>query len=163
MHVVVDTNVLVVANGIPSQASPQCIINCSQRLSKIQTEDIVVLDDHWLILKEYMNNVSHTGQPGVGDAFLKWVLTNQANTKYCEQVPITAQGGDHFKEFPTDTALAGFDPSDRKFVAVALSHSRNPPIFNAVDSDWRNFREALSNCGVCIEFLCPELLARQRS
>ncbi|GIV75830.1 MAG: hypothetical protein KatS3mg050_0224 [Litorilinea sp.] len=46
--------------------------------------------------------------------------------------------------------------SVRKFVAVALVHGGNPPILNAVDSDWWDYREPLTAAGVRIEFLCPE-------
>ena len=50
----------------------------------------------------------------------------------------------NFVEFPLDTELAGFDRSDRKFVAVALVSGSAPDGFmNAVDSDWAElFRRA---------------------
>lgn len=72
MYVIVDTNRPVVANGRSSQASPQCAIDCVRRLREIQQGQILVLDDGWLIVKEYMKNFSSTGQPGV-------VLTNIGN------------------------------------------------------------------------------------
>jgi hypothetical protein len=31
--------------------------------------------------------------------------------------------------------MAKFDPSDRKWVAVALAHGKSVPIYHAVDSD----------------------------
>lgn len=159
MHVIIDTNVLIVANDRNcEQATRPCILNCIRRLEQIRQHGIVVIDKQWRILKEYKDNVHETGQPGVGDAFLKWVLINQANTRYCEQVPITPTADGSFTEFPNDSALAGFDLSDRKFVAVALVHEAKPPILNAVDTDWRNFQEPLKQAGVMVEFLCPELL-----
>lgn len=97
------------------------------------------------------------GQPGEGDAFLKWVLTNQANPQRCEHVHINpTENGNNFAEFPEDPDLKAFDPSDRKFVAVALSHPDSPPILNAVDSDWWLFRDAFTRNGVHVEFLCPQ-------
>jgi hypothetical protein len=106
MHVVIDTNVLVVANGRNcEQASPDCILACASRLNQIKQHGIVVLDSQWLILKQYMDNAYSIGQPGIGDAFLRWVLTNQANPKHCETVNITSTGQDNFAEFPQDPSL----------------------------------------------------------
>lgn len=155
MHVIVDTNVLNVANNKSHQAPPQCVINCISKLDDIKKGQILVIDDKWRILNEYKKKVSSLGQPGMGDAFLKWVLTNQGNPNHCEQVSITEISTNEFAEFPTDPSLKGFDLSDRKFVAVALVHPTHPPITNAVDSDWRNFQLALETNGVQIDFLCP--------
>lgn len=159
-YFVVDTNVPIVANGKSNQASSACVLNCAKKLKEIREQHIIVLDDTWLIINEYKNKLSHTGQPGVGDAFLKWVLTNQANPQRCQKVKITPTAENSFEEFPEDESLAKFDKSDRKFVAVALSHPEKPPILNAVDSDWKNFEIALTNIGITIIFLCPELTTR---
>lgn len=156
MYVIVDTNVLVVANRRTPQASPQCILNCIQSLEEIRQGKILVLDDRWLMVKEYMKNVSSSGQPGIGDAFLKWILTNQGNPKRCQLVRITEVSENNFLEFPKDAALEGFDLSDRKFVAVALVHPEKPPILNAVDSDWKNLENQLARHGIKIDFLCPD-------
>jgi hypothetical protein len=160
MLLIVDTNVPIVANRKSSQASPQCVRACVKKIQEIQTQHTLLFDDCWLILKEYQNKLSSKGQPGVGDAFLKWVLTNQRNPQRCQFFKITPMPEESFEEFPKDASLAGFDVSDRKFVALALAHPDKPPILNAVDSDWRNFETALNQFGVKVEFLCPELTAR---
>ena len=105
-----------------------------------------------------MRNLSLSGQPGVGDAFLKWVWQNQANASTCEMIVIHPRGtsGEDYEEFPDDPALARFDRSDRKFVAVALGSNLNPDILNAVDRDWWDFRVSLEAHGVRITFLCHE-------
>lgn len=112
------------------------------------------------ILREYTRQLRSEGQPGVGDAFLKWVLTNQANPLRCRHVPITLapdrEDENDFVEFPIDPRLAGFDRSDRKFVAVARSHPEHPPILNAVDTDWRDYHEILAEHQVAVAFLCPD-------
>ncbi len=117
----------------------------------------LVLDDKWLILKEYMANLRPSGQPGSGDAFLKWVLTNHTNPDRCEFVSITPTGGASadFEEFPRRPGLAGFHGDDRKFVAVAMAHPEHPPILQAVDAEWWNLRDEFSAAGVAVEFLCP--------
>ncbi len=161
MIAIVDTNVPVVANGRSEQVSIECVLACARQLQQIRTEGRLVLDDQWHILREYMANLHPRRQPGVGDAFLKWVLNNIANPMCVETVPITPCNPDdldgaNFQEFPNDPALAKFDPSDRKFVAVAVAHPRHPRIMNATDRDWWAFKDTLRAHGVEVEFLCDE-------
>jgi predicted nucleic acid-binding protein len=161
MKAIVDTNVLIAANARDCpQADLACIADCAKFLRQIQDGDdsILVLDSAWNIIKEYKNKVSQSGQPGPGDAFLKWVLVNYANRQRCELIKITSVAENQFAEFPNDPELAKFDPSDRKFVAVALTHPDRPPIYNAVDSDWKIYESELKNYGIQIEFLCPDCL-----
>lgn len=161
MRFLVDTNVPKAANGEATpQASLTCIGTCVAKLWEIQQHHTLVIDDHWLILKEYMGQLQSSGQPGVGDAFLKWVLTNRANPDRCEYVSITPiEDATNFLEFPVDTALASFDRSDRKFVAVALSHAEPPiPILNAVDGGWWKHRDALKANNIEVHFLCPDAM-----
>jgi hypothetical protein len=42
----------------------------------------------------------------------------------------------NFEQFPDVPELAGFDPSDRKCVAVAFASQHRPEILNAIDTDW---------------------------
>lgn len=160
----IDTNVGVVANEGHPEASPECVTACTNFLENIvKGEALVVIDAGWEILEEYLRHMSSSGQPGPGDAFLKWLLNNQANPERCEQVWIdpVIDPEDHrgYDQFPDHPDLASFDPSDRKFVAVALASPNRPPIANAVDSDWWKAREALERVGVKIEFLCGDQVA----
>jgi hypothetical protein len=164
MRCIVDTNVPIVANGRGEKpaASSACMVQCAQRLGELTQSQILVLDDQWHILREYMKQLNQSGQPGVGDAFIKWVLTNLTNATRIEMVSITKRAGsddpDDFAEFPDDPNLATFDRSDRKFVAVAVAHPNHPPILNGVDSDWWHYRAALRSHGVVVEFLCPDAM-----
>ncbi len=155
---VVDTNVLVVANGKTEQASPDCIRECVNALERIQKKGRLVLDDAMLIFQEYRPYGSFSGQPGVGHAFFKWAHNNRYNDHRCELVTLHPRGttGQDFEEFPDDPDLKGFGPDDRKFVAVARASKHAPRILNAVDSDWWDYREPLKRHGVKIVFLCPE-------
>ncbi len=155
-HAIVDTNVPLVANGHADQASPPCAVACRQLIAEFSADKrVLVLDNAWQIIQEYKHRLNQAGQPGIGDAFLKWVLVNYTNPRRCEQVPITrtADGRD-FAEFPDDPALAHFDHADRKFVAVSRAHPAHPPIFNAVDTDWLHYQDALAAHGVILEQLC---------
>ncbi len=161
MMVVVDTNVAVTANGrsLPNGVSASCVAACARRLQTIRQNGVVVLDDGWRILREYKANIAESGQPGVGDAWLKWLLTNLANPQRCQIVKITpVDAPQMFAEFPADPALEHFDSSDRKFVAVSRAHPARPAVLNATDSDWQIQRRALARHGVTVEFLCPDFL-----
>lgn len=126
MKHVVDTNVLVVAEGAAPQASRECLSRCAQRLRRFtRDEDILVLDEAREILREYQRAVPQTGQPGVGRAFLKWVLTNWANPGRCELVAVERHAA-QYAAFPSDPGLSGFHDDDHVFVALALSHRERP-------------------------------------
>lgn len=157
--VVIDTNVLVAANGKSDQAGPDCVLACVSALEEAKMSKLILVDSEMRIFDEYRRHACYSGRPGLGDAFFKWLWNNQANLHHCEQVEINPKVNDphEFEEFPNDLMLAGFDRSDRKFVAVALASGKNPSIFNATDSDWWHFRVELESIGLRIEFLCPEL------
>lgn len=156
---VIDTNVLIVANEKAEHASLDCLAHCISALEEAR-QQIVVIDDGFRIFKEYQHQVSPSGQPGVGDAFLLWLLQNWANPAHCETVTLTPNDQNSFEEFPDDPELAAFDPSDHKFVAVANASISTPEILNAVDSDWWHFRHVLARNGVVIRFICPDQEAK---
>jgi hypothetical protein len=159
--VVVDTNVPIVANGKTEQAPLGCVERCIERLALLRKKERLLLDNDMWILREYLDHLSPSGQPGPGDLFMKWVWTHQANTKHCMQIPITPETEPgSFQEFPEDPELKGFDPSDRKFVAVALASGFDPTILNASDTDWWEYRKPLERNNVRIDFLCPELMIK---
>jgi hypothetical protein len=135
---VVDTNVLAVANRKAPQASPLCVKVCADYLRSIERGHLLVLDDGWRIIREYERLASSTGQPGLGDRFLKWVLRNLTNSCRCERVSLTLRSddADDFEQFPDDPDLVGFDRADRKFAAVARTSLQSPIVLNATDSDW---------------------------
>jgi len=161
MHYLIDTNVPLAANG-KSDAGPACVLAAVQRLISLQADEKLVLDTSFLILKEYQNKLSPTGQPGVGDAFLLWAWRNHTNPRHCELITLEVAEDNSFLAFPTDPALMAFDPADRKFVAAALTHEANPPVVNATDKDWHEHHAALTSNGVRVEFLCPEEMTRPR-
>lgn len=161
MRYLIDTNVPLAANGA-SDAQPQCMLAAVQRLRQLQQQEILILDDTFLILKEYQNKLSPSGQPGVGDAFLLWAWRNHTNPQRCELITLEPDVDKDFTAFPDDPELASFDPSDRKFVAAALTHPERPVIVNATDTDWHKDLAALERNGVRVEFICPEEMARVR-
>lgn len=161
---VVDVNVAIVANGHSSpQADAKCETACIDILMHVQKIGLVIIDDRMRILNEYRRHLSPSGQPGLGDSFMKWLCEIQANDKYCKRISITPRSDnpndpEDYLEFPDDPALEDFDPSDRKYAAVALASGLDPEILNAVDTDWWEFKDVLESHKVRINFLCPHCM-----
>lgn len=153
---VIDTNVLLVANGSHPDVSEQCRLTCIERLIAHRKSGVVVIDDAYRILGEYLNKTRPNQPKGVGDAFLKWLLQNQRNIKHVHQVQLTEVAPDQFSEFPDQALQPAFDPPDRKFAAVANAHLEKPSVWQAADCKWLNWWQALLAQGVVVEFLCPE-------
>lgn len=153
---VIDTNVLLVANGSHQGVSPACQIECVKRLLAQQQSGVTVIDDSYRILSEYQNKTSPNQPKGVGDAFLKWLLQNQNNVERVHQVSITEIAPDMFQEFPDAQLQPKFDAPDRKFAAVAHAHPENPPVWQAADCKWIDWWPRLHNGGVGTKFLCPD-------
>lgn len=152
--VVIDTNVILVANNAHAEASPECVLECVTRLQEIMATGSIAIDDAYRILGEYQNKTSPRKGKGVGDVFLKWVLSKKADCKKVHQVALTEVNEHQFSEFPDPVLEALFDPPDRKFVAVAHAHSDKPPVWQAVDSKWVDWWPALKQHGIAVEFLC---------
>jgi hypothetical protein len=154
--VVIDTNVLLVANGKHANVSHECRTECVKQLLTQRKTGLVVIDDGYRILSEYRKKTSPNQPKGVGDAFLKWLLQNQANPTHVNQVHITELAPNIFAEFPDEALQPQFDADDRKFIAVANAHANKPPVLQAADSKWLGWSSALSKKGVHVRFLCPE-------
>lgn len=163
MRYLIDTNVAIVANG-KSTANPACVLKAIERLERLIAGEIIILDDAEHIVSEYRRHLSPSGQPGTGDQFYRWLYEQAAyNPQHCEKVTLGLDDDGNFAAFPKAVELAKFDPSDRMFVAAALTHPARPPVVNAADKDWHEHCEALHAHGVEIEFLCPEEMTRPRN
>jgi hypothetical protein len=154
--VVIDTNVLLVANGQHQDISLDCEDQCIHLLTRLQKHGVTVIDDDFRILGEYQHKTSLNPPKGVGDVFLKFLLREQGNPKHVEQVTITEVSYDVFGEFPDDDLQPQFDAPDRKFAAVANAHHDKPPILQAADCKWLDWWPTLNQYGVQVQFVCPE-------
>jgi len=158
--VVVDTNVATTANGYNDDVPVDCVAASARALKHVMDRGHVYLDDGGAIVAEYRRNLSAKGQPGPGDAFLKWLLTHEWGGRCVTRVVIAPRGadGDDYEELPTPPPGVTYDRSDRKFLAVACAHPGRPPILQSFDSKWWGWRTALDEIGVTIHFLCPEAI-----
>jgi hypothetical protein len=160
MHVVVDTNVILVANGSHADVSPECIIECVDRLANLMKNGKVVIDDAHRILNEYQNKTTPIKNKRPGDVFVMWLLRNAANTKHVERVTLTEPAPDEFDDFPDQTLQPAVDAPDRKFLATAGAHPQRPEVWQATDSKWLDWWQPLKAAGVTVEFLCGDDVCR---
>jgi hypothetical protein len=150
----VDTNVATIANGKSYQAEDELVEKCIDALMEIATEGGLVIDSEDRIFDEYRRNLSLSGQPGTGDAFMKWVHDYRWQPRLCEMRDVHCLSEDEqiFVEFPATDELREFDRSDRKFVAVANA-GKPRPILQAVDFKWWGWKDALAKAGITVHFI----------
>jgi hypothetical protein len=158
LRCVVDTNVATTANGANAATSPECMAASARALHAVMKSGHVFIDQGGLIMQEYRANLRARGQPGPGDAFLKWMLDHEWGEQRVTRVPLNPKADDpeDFHEIPPPPQGTSYDRSDRKFLAVAAAHLEHPPILQSFDSKWWGWRQALAQAGVTIHFLCEE-------
>ncbi|MCV3300032.1 hypothetical protein [Pantoea ananatis] len=146
-------NLAVVGAGVTLE-NYNCVMSCISLLEKItSTKDKgLVLDALDEIFNEYRGQLNLGGAPGQGDAFMKWLHDNRWNFPEEDRVNITKHN-DTYVEFPEHQGLENFDISDRKFVAVSNAHPNKPCIYQAVDSKWWGWKNALAEVGIEVHFM----------
>ena len=154
---VVGSDVAIAANGgSKNTASCRCRRICLDALEHLVTEGTVAFDDQEDMLKEYRKHLSLAGAPGVGEMFFKHLSDNQwtrspCGSGSCWRIPPVMTGeGSRFKGLPPNA----FDPSDRKFLAVAVV--AKAVVLNATDSDWEEHAPFTEDLGVVANQLCPD-------
>ena len=148
MRNVIDTNVLIAANGRSNtHASVRVELESARFLAAIIQGDGTVLEDSSsYVFDEYKRYMQFSGQPGIGDKFFRWFLTNRYSSHRVESVPLEP-------DRPVSTylpdELRAFDPSDHKWIAIYLE-GHGDRIVNATDSDWAEAADALAKHGVSV-------------
>ncbi|MGA9739072.1 hypothetical protein [Candidatus Binatus sp.] len=165
---IVDENVAIVANDFAKitskqqpmapQADDRCRLESVRILRRIKDKGIAVIDDSGEVMLRYRKYLSHSGQPGVGDAFFKHLVESSYNARRVRQVHLPKTANGEFKHFPADPELRSFDPDDRIYVALAKASAVKASIVNSVDSDYRQHAAALQRNSVVVEELCPHCL-----
>lgn len=152
---VVDTNVPIVANGRPDTndvriPAIECRIAAVRFLQELVLKGRLVLDLAGEIQAEYSRYLSPSGQPGVGDRFYQIVLHSAPHLVDRVDLPRRADG--EYDSLPQSLIDAGFDPSDRKFAAMA--RQENIPVYNSTDSDWIEANAVLVSEAIEVRQLC---------
>ena len=155
---VVDTNVAIVASRRGIHADERCQLACVEKLESVVAQDVVAIDDGLAILAEYGRYLQPSGMPGTGDMFYKHVLNFLHRPGRVRMVAVTPSKdpGRGFEELPENT----FDPSDRKFLAVAVV--AKAVVLNATDSDWGEHEALMDRLGVEVSQLCPQHASKAR-
>lgn len=163
LRCVVDTNVATTANGSNAGAPLDCVAASASALAAVMKTGHVFVDDGGRIVKEYRANLRAKGEPGAGDAFVKWLLTHEWGEQRVTRVPITAKADDDedFEELGQPPAGTVYDRSDRKFLAVAAASPEHPPVLQSFDSKWWGWKSALESVGVRLHFLCSAAIAQK--
>ena len=152
---VVDTNVAIVANGRPDPddlrpPSVSCQKAAVTFLIDLERNGTVLLDVEGAIQREYHRHLEPSGQPGIGDRFYQEVL--RSSPRLVERVDLPKLPDGEYENLPRPLIDSGFDPSDRKF--AALANRESVPVFNAIDSDWIEHAAILAIAEIQVENLC---------
>lgn len=152
---VVDTNVPIVANG-PRDANDRhrpavdCRIAAVTFLREVLNSGTVLVDLAGDIQAEYRKHLRPSGQPGVGDRFYLEVLRS-APRRIC-RIDLPRRPDGEYLDLPEALIASDFDPSDRKF--AALAKRAHAPVVNATDSDWLEHIAILNESGIKVRFVC---------
>lgn len=158
---VVDENVLVVANDLtlvslnrPVRcvgASDECRINCVRALEELIEGGGLILDDRSEYLEKYAAHANFSGQPGIGDAFMRLVYERGYDPGWATRVVIRNEAGYIIPQIFMD---CGFHDDDFLWVAGAFNAPEEAEILNACDSDYFEHAADLAALPVSVRELC---------
>jgi len=157
---IVDTNVWLVASG-HSNAGPGCREKCLSWFKNFELSREKLLIDR----ASFFAHTEQEGRTVLGELKHKLREGSYAldlyNNHFLKHFLIEAIGleyKDGGAVLPDHVKLPGFEPADRKWVALHLKHPDRPPIHNAFDTDWLKSEKDLLAAGVEVVHLCrPEL------
>lgn len=157
---VVDTNVLVAANGRATHVEASCQLRCVVALERLSREKVVCVDDKGLIMREYESSTRQKGQIRPGTAFFKHIWQKMGDTSSVRliQVELVDKDDPEGRDFRDPVLPPNNLKKDAKFLAVAVK--ANATILNATDSDWAEHRELTDQLGVAVRQLCPQHATR---
>lgn len=152
--VVVDTNVLAVAEGLHDQATEECRAACLQIASKIQAGLPITVDAGDLILMEYIKTLKESDTAGIGKKLAHYLFRRRHDPQVCRRVTLTPADEIHgsFDEIPA--TLRNFDVDDHVFIAVAAAEGSRTQIFQALDKEWWDRKQDFVDSGIDVQFLC---------
>ncbi len=153
-EVIVDTNVAVVANGQNDDVVGSCRDACTRFIAEIPHGRVVLIDSADEIRAEYARAVGMGRPYQLGAQFLLYVLRYQHDSRHVRRIDLPKRPDGGFADFPDTPDLATFDPSDRKF--AALARQTGVAVANATDSDWADHIASLNAHGVAVAFLCGD-------
>ena len=151
MTKVVDTNVPLVVK-MPVGHARALVDACEELIEQILESRLsVVTDADGEIVAEYLHQLSLSGRPSLGDAFVKYVHDYRFSWPDDQRPDIQSDSSvpNRYKVLNDDDA--DIDPSDRKFVAAAKVAGVS--VHQATDTKWLNWGPVLGRHGVLVEFV----------
>ncbi len=152
---VVDTNVWANIDKLPPENAIEanCILAClkwSKAFINGGDDYQLAVDMRFKILNEYRGQIK---QGGLAERYLNELLSQPITRLRFVSIEYDEDGIAKLDKDLID------DPSDRKFVAVALKFDPIPTIINATDTDWEKSKEKLSQAGINVQELCPTYIS----
>jgi hypothetical protein len=105
-------------------------------------------------LREYLAVLKKGGNEGVAQklAIRLWHLRH--DTAVCSPVDVNISEPPSLTYNDVPAKLRDFDVDDHKWIAVAVTKTPRPPIYQAKDSEWWERRSDFAECGLDVQFLC---------
>jgi hypothetical protein len=162
---IVDTNVWIVASGGGEDCwmSEDCVESCLQWMSEFRdSKEPLIVDASSFgegnvpgttVIKELRNNLTQGsfGHDLLNRHFMQDFLFELIEIEY------DSEGAN----LPHHLQLPGFEPADRKWVALHINHPARPPIHNAADGDWIKQKSHLKTAGIVVVNLCEAELKKR--
>lgn len=158
---VIDTNVLAIAERLNADASDDCVAACLGLVLRIREGYPLAVDAGDEILSEYLGTLRNAGTAGVAVKLVEVLWRTRYGNAACHRVAITpaADPPGSYEEVPD--ALRDFDTDDQKFIAVAAAVIGGAPIAAGLDGEWWDRRNDFAAAGVNVQFAClGDLLVR---
>ncbi len=156
---IIDANVMILA-GTPVRSIPNDMLYCYEKCVDyieqfMDDNNGVFLDAQGEILKEYENSFRNNEYPNMSTEFLKWALV------HAEFVALNEIEPNVYIPYPDNAKLKGFDPSDRKYIALAYKHPQKPDIIEGTDSKWWGIKQELADNGITLVFIDEEYISKK--
>lgn len=160
--VIVDANVPAKASTPPNLCvSDELIVQrkCIEYIERlINGNDELVLDLDYEIVNEYRNNVDASSN--IGRLFFRWLYQYIGKMDLSNNLKLEKNEEGEYMGFPLDEDTKGFDPNDRKYIALANLHPQKPPIVEGTDGKWFGYVSAFRKYGIKIVFLDEEYVQK---
>lgn len=160
---IIDANVVLLTNV---SKIPKDQLICAQRCVRFLRDFMnnpdasLVLDAEGRILKEYRRAFDLESPPDMATSFCIWAYQHMSrNTEDFVNLKETKEN--EFESYPDSEKLKTFDPSDRKYIALAYNHCEKPPIVEGSDSKWWGIKEELRENGIEVHFIDEEYIKKK--
>ena len=158
---VIDTNVWIAADS-GDRSGTDCASKSWKFLhslyyggGKIAADFRISQTEEGLVLQEYRKQFKGANPAVLEQSASHQILLRILNEGRVRYARIDIDGD--VAVLPDDLERLVHHDDDRKFVALSLAIASRPPIVNAKDSDWKQWKEGLCDHGIKVIQLCPEL------